>query len=144
MSNWIMAVDEPKAIAFLEALYNLRKPESVRDEDDITTMVGIIRLHPGFAPNEAYAGLVRIRLETDHRIHGSASKHALDVIIQPYVDSGDVTEQELTNIQDEIEAVILVGGGTIDMHVALPAYFLATMIDDDTMESEGWNQTGDE
>lgn len=137
MSHWIQAVDENKAEDFLAAMYELRLPSTLRNPNNATKHVGRYIVHQGISPNEAYAGQVRIRVETALKVHAEAEDDALDAVIQPYVDSSDVTAAELQAVRD---GIIAARGGTINGDNFLPAFFEATSIDDATMESQGWNE----
>lgn len=131
----ILVDDEDAAIAFADVLWDIYRPPHVREENDVTETYAYIFIHPGFPPHEADAGLVRVRVDTEQQVHEEADEHAFDALLQPYVDSGDVTAGEMNSIRNRINAR---RGKTTNIRVVLPAHFKQTLMTGAEMETAGW------
>lgn len=135
MADYFLSDDQPWAESWAQVMWDIIRPAAQRSPADDTDRDALILVHPGQPPNEGLLGTVRIRVETAMPVHATASQNAADAILQPFIDNEDVTVEE----RDAVRAAILAAqGGTIDWSLHLPAYFLATTIDDATMTTQGW------
>lgn len=134
---YIRASTENNGLELARRVWQVQSPDHTRPPGVITNYLWNPVVHPGEPPFEHLAGRVRVTIHAHNFwVHREADPHIMDALIQPFVDSGDVTPEELTAIQDAIRKNA--GNYLEDTDVFVPQFWLQTGLTAAQMEAEGW------
>lgn len=119
------------AQAISKAFYELSRPESVRNEEDVTQYYCSWLVHP-----TTQAVILQIP-DISLYIHSEANETIFDEFIQPFVDGGEVPESEITDTQTLIETS---RGNTVSIVDILPSFWKQQGKTQEQLQKENWFQ----